>query len=499
MANVYLNDFFKKFEFEGLTFDDVLIKPGKSEVVPSDVDLETRLSANIPLNSPITSADMSTVTEADMAIELAKQGGIGFLWKSSIEEQEDWLDEVKYTFNARIENPVTVFESDTLEDAAKKLEHYGNKFSSLVVVDKENKVTGLLTKDKYQFGHGSEIVKDYMVSNPVTSEKDFTVQEAYDFMKTNRIAKLIITEENTPKGLFCYTDVKSIIEGITPLYNRDKKGQLVVGANVGVHDFERAERLLKKKCDALLVGTAHGHSKNVRDTVLELKKQFSSHEFDIIAGNAATYEGAEYLFKAGADAVKVGVGPGSICTTRIVSGAGRAQVSAIHETAKAGEKYGRPVIADGGIRYPGDITKALAAGASSIMTGSLFAGTEESPGDIKTDDKGNLYKEYIGMGSLKAMKGSESSKERYKQEKSSKDKLVPEGIEGGVPYKGSVRNIIFQYLGGLRSGMGYAGAENIKALHENVRFDRISPAGLKESHPHDLKMIKEAPNYEGVK
>lgn len=505
MINQNINEFFDHYKFEGLTFDDVLLIPGISEIVPRDVNLETRLSTNITLNIPFISADMNTVTEANMARAMAKQGGIGFLWKGPIDEQEKWVASVKYTLNKMIVNPISVNENQTLGEAYQILREYENKFSSLVVENNAKEVVGLLTKDKAQFGEESDLIKDLMVVNPFTSEEDLNVYEAYDVMKKEKVPKLIIVSPDRKlKGMYTFKDVKEIVEGINPMYNRDSNGQLRVGANVGVcipgqNDkvfYERVERLLKRNCDILLVGTAHGHSRNVIDTVKELKRNFKNYNFDIAAGNVATYEGAEDLFKAGADVVKVGIGPGSICTTRIISGAGRAQITAIYEAAKAGVKYGKPIIADGGIRYSGDITKALAAGASCIMAGSLFAGTDESPGEVKEElnGSGNKYKEYIGMGSLEAMSLSVDSGDRYKQGGISKEKLVPEGVPSKVPYKGSVNDIIYQYTGGLRSGMGYVGAKNIPELKEKARFDRLTSAGQTESHPHDVE-IKSSPNY----
>lgn len=493
MANEYLNRFFEKFEFEGLTFDDVLLLPGESEIVPINVNLETMLSTNIPMKIPMVSADMSTVTEFEMARAVAMEGGIGFLWKhEDIRKQESWVKKVKYTFNAKVENPVTIKGNQTLKEVTKLLEKYENKFSSLVVIDDEKKVIGLLTKDKTQFGNNEDLVKNLMVTNPKTSEKEFDVKEAYNFMKKNQIPKLIIvSKKNKLEGLYCFKDVKEIVEGITPLYNRDVRGQLRVGANIGIHDYERAERLLRKNCDVLLVGTAHGHSKNVIDTVKELKTKFSEFEFDIIAGNVATYEGAKKLFESGANAVKVGIGPGTICTTRVVSGAGRAQITAIYDAVRATKKYeNKYIIADGGIRDSGDITKALAAGANCIMAGSLFAGTDESPGEIIIDEDKNRVKKYIGMGSSEQMTSSEESKERYKQKGVPKEKLVAEGISSTVPYKGPVSKNINRFMGGLRSGMGYVGAKNINELQEKAKFDKITVAGLRESYPHDVKPTK---------
>ena len=495
--NDWNKEFFEKYKFEGLTFDDVLLIPGYSEVVPRDVNLKTRLSTNIMLNIPLVSADMDTATEHKVARELAKHGGIGFIWKDpDTEVQADEVSKVKYTFNARIDTPICIREDKTLEDVLKTLEKYDNRFSSLIITNSEGKVVGLVTDNRTQFASKSDKIKDFMVKDLITSEEDYNVNEAYDFMKQRKIGKLILVNpDGTVKGLYCWNDVKEIVEGINPNYNRDKRGQLIVGANVGVNDFERAEQLLKRHCDVLLVGTAHGHSKNVIETVRELKSKFSDYEFDVVAGNVATYEGAKALFEAGADAAKVGVGPGSICTTRVISGVGVPQITAIYEAARAAAEYDKPVIADGGIKFSGDITKAIAIGAESVMIGSLFAATEEAPGDEITVH-GKKYKEYRGMGSLGALASSESSKERYGQKGA--EKLVPEGVEGRVPLKGPVSEIIYQLIGGLRSGMGYVGAADIKELQEKGRFLRITNAGQRESHPHDVEITKEAPNY-GVK
>jgi len=501
--------FFKKFEFEALTFDDVTLRPLRSRILPSEVNLETRLSRNIPLNAPLVSADMDTVTEYDMAIELAKQGGIGFLWKDpSIENQENNVDRVKYAFNARIDNPVCINENQTLGEVAELLGKYDHRFSSLIVLDSNGKVVGLLTKDKTQFSiRNSEKVRDFMIRNPITTGRSFNLHQAYDFMRKSQVAKLILVNpDGTPKGLYCWKDVEDIVEKMTPTYNRDKRGQLRVGANVGVMGktreekkrfYERVERLLLRHCDVILVGTAHGDSDNVINTVRELKRYFSRrYDFDVIAGNVATAEGAKDLCEAGADGVKVGVGPGSICTTRVISGCGIPQITAVYEASSVAARFGVPVNSDGGIKFSGDIPKALGAGASSIMIGSLFAATEESPGEIIIH-KGKKYKEYRGMGSLGAMKDSQDAAERYGQKKVPKDKLVSEGIEGRVPLRGSVGEVIFQLMGGLRAGMGYLGAMSIEEVHKRARFMRVSNAGLRESHPHDVEIITEAPNYKG--
>ena len=484
-----------------LTFDDVLVLPAESRIVPRDVNLKTNLTKNISLNVPLVSADMDTVTGWKMAREIAKQGGLGFLWKHpSADQQAEWVDKVKFTLNAKISKPVTVGPDSTLEDINTIFEKYDNRFSSLIVFNEDKRVVGLVTKNSTRFAKPGQKVMDFMIKNPIVSDQEFDVKGAYNFMKEYRIGKLILVDrEGKLEGLYCFNDVCSIMEERS-LYNRDKRGQLRVGANVGVRTEtnalkfdERVEKLLKKSCDVLLVGTAHGHSENVINTVKYLKEKFSIYDFDIIAGNVVTYEGAKALFEVGADAVKVGIGPGSICTTRVVAGAGAPQITAIYEAARAGAEYfpPRPVIADGGIRYSGDITKAIAAGASCVMLGSIFARAEEAPGEVVMS-KGQRFKEYRGMGSIGAMKDFDTG-DRYGKI-SPKEKSVPEGIEGRVPIIGSVADVVYQLMGGLRSGMGYAGALNIGELQKS-KLIRVSNAALRESHPHDIAITGEAPNY----
>jgi IMP dehydrogenase len=488
----------------GLTFDDVLIKPRMSKVVPSKVSLETMLSSNIPLHIPLVSADMDSVTEEEMARELAMQGGIGFLWKHPFATQQaQWVKNVKLTLNAKIDTPVSINQNKELKDVRKTLSRYNNRFSTLIVVDDNKRVVGLVTGHRTQFAREGQAVREFMLKNPVTSQEDFDFKGAYDFMRKERIGKLILVDSNKRlKGLYCFSDVKSLIEGINPLYNRDRRGQLRVGANVGVCTREnsgefdnRVEKLLRNRCDVLLVGTAHGHSENVINTVKHLKTNFTKHKFDLVAGNVATYEGAKDLFEAGADTVKVGVGPGSICTTRVISGCGVPQITAIYESAKAASEEEKHIIADGGIRYSGDITKALGAGAHSVMLGSLFAATEESPGKIEHFEGGQRYKTYRGMGSLSAMKDLNMIGDRYAQVTQDKGKVVPEGVEGRVPLVGKVGGVVYQLVGGLRSGMGYVGAKNIKELHSLAEFIRVSGAGSREGHPHDITITEETPNY----
>jgi len=503
MNRLPIDDFMEYVEraepYRSITFDDILIVPGYSAVVPRDVNLETRLTERIPLHIPITSADMDTVTEPRLAIEMANLGGMGFLWKHpDIDVQANWVREVKHHLNGKISTPITIQADQTLKEVKAKLTQFKNRFSSLVVLDDSKKVVGLVTGDKIQFAENDRRVEEFMVKNPITCDKDLNIKQAYEFMKDKKIGKLILVDNfGELKGLYCFKDVKSIIEKENSMQNRDERGQLRVGANVGVFDFktdcfERAEKLLEAKCDVLLVGTAHGHSKNVIDTIKELKKSFPKYQFDIVAGNVATYEGAKALFEAGADCVKVGVGPGAICDTRIVAGAGMPQITAVYHTSRAARESGKYIIGDGGIKHSGDLTKIIAVGADSAMMGSLLAGSEESAGELAIID-GKTYKDYRGMGSLGAMRDNQSS-DRYKQAGVSPEKLVPEGVEGAVPYKGPVSGIIHLLTGGLKSGMGYAGAANIAQLKE-ARFTRPSESGKMESHPHSIIITKEPPNY----
>jgi IMP dehydrogenase len=496
----------------GVTFDDVLLVPQHSEVLPFEVSLETRVSRNVGLNVPVVSADMDTVTEARLAIAVAMQGGMGFIWKNKDpSEQVKQVQSVKYCLNGLIEEPITLSPDDIIQTMRDKQAKYGNRFSTFVVVGKDGKVAGLLTRQESKFASLSDKVGEVMRKKPVTVTAPLDLQGAYKMMKKERLGKLIVNDSNgVLAGLYCWSDVQDIVEKSSPLYNRDSKGRLRVGANVGVRNYDLAEQLLKAHCDVLLVGTAHGDSKNVVETVRELKRSFGKYEFDVVAGNVVTAEGAHALIKAGADGVKIGVGPGSICTTRIVSGSGRAQVTAIYDVACVCRRHGVPAIADGGIRYSGDLVKALAAGASCIMIGGLFAGTDESPGDVVIID-GIPHKSYRGMGSLGAMKDNAGAQERYGQKATGglvpqKDagklvpqkaagKLVPEGVEGFKPTSGSVADLMFNLAGGVRSGMGYNGARTIADLQRRAHFERQTPAGQQESHPHDVKIVTLPPNY----
>ncbi|MFY9298590.1 MAG: IMP dehydrogenase [Limnochordia bacterium] len=484
-------DFQAKFGKEGLTFDDVLLLPAASDVLPSQVDTSTRITNRIQLNIPIVSAGMDTVTEARMAIAIAREGGIGVIHKNlSIEDQAGEVDKVKRSESGIIVDPIFLSPEHSISDALELMARY--HISGVPIVDSDHKLVGILTNRDLKFEEnfdqpiGNVMTKD----NLVTAPEHTTLEEAKRILHKHRIEKLPLVDDNYRlKGLITIKDIEKARQ--YPNSAKDAHGRLRVAAAVGVgHDvMERASALVKAGVDVLVIDTAHGHSKRVVETTTLLKQEFGS-QVDIISGNIATAEAAEALIAAGADAIKVGVGPGSICTTRIISGVGVPQLTAIWDCAQAAQKYGVPVIADGGIRYSGDIVKALAAGADAVMLGSIMAGTEESPGEIEIY-QGRSYKVYRGMGSLGAMKAG--SRDRYFQEDSSK--LVPEGVEGRVPYKGSVSETVFQLVGGLRSGMGYCGARNIKALKENARFVRITPAGMHESHPHSVQITKEAPNY----
>lgn len=484
-------DFQAKFGKEGLTFDDVLLLPAASDVLPSQVDTSTRITNRIQLNIPIVSAGMDTVTEARMAIAIAREGGIGVIHKNlSIEDQAGEVDKVKRSESGIIVDPIFLSPEHSISDALELMARY--HISGVPIVDSDHKLVGILTNRdlKFEENFDQPIGNVMTKNNLVTAPEHTTLEEAKRILHKHRIEKLPLVDDNYRlKGLITIKDIEKARQ--YPNSAKDAHGRLRVAAAVGVgHDvMERASALVKAGVDVLVIDTAHGHSKRVVETTTLLKQEFGS-QVDIISGNIATAEAAEALIAAGADAIKVGVGPGSICTTRIISGVGVPQLTAIWDCAQVAQKYGVPVIADGGIRYSGDIVKALAAGADAVMLGSIMAGTEESPGEIEIY-QGRSYKVYRGMGSLGAMKAG--SRDRYFQEDSSK--LVPEGVEGRVPYKGSVSETVFQLVGGLRSGMGYCGARNIKALKENARFVRITPAGMHESHPHSVQITKEAPNY----
>lgn len=478
---------------EGLTFDDVLLVPHKSDVVPNEVCLKSKLTKKIDLNVPILSAAMDTVTTSTMAIAMAREGGIGFIHKNmSIEEQANQVDIVKRNESGMISNPITLNVEAKAYEAEEILAKY--KISGLPIVDENNKLLGIITnRDLKYIADNSVLVKDIMTKdNLITSKIGTTLEEAKEILWKNRIEKLPIIDENKKLvGLITSKDIDNAIN--YPNACKDEKGRLRVGAAVGVanNTLDRVKALVEKGVDVISIDCAHGHSMNVIKLVKEIKAKYPN--LDLIAGNIVTKEAAMELIEAGADALKVGIGPGSICTTRVVAGVGVPQITAVNDVYEVAKKKNIPVIADGGIKLSGDIVKALAAGASTVMLGSILAGCKEAPGE-EVIYQGRKFKVYVGMGSLSAMK--RGSADRYFQGaiKEAK-KLVPEGIEGRVAYKGEVADTIYQLCGGIRSGMGYCGCRNIIDLQKNCEFIKITSAGLKESHPHDIEITTEAPNY----
>lgn len=479
-----------KFDKEGLTFDDVLLIPRKSEVLPKEVNLSTKLSDKVKLNMPLISAGMDTVTEAAMAIAIAREGGIGIIHKNmSVEQQAEEVDRVKRSESGVITNPFSLTPDRLVSDAEELMGKY--RISGVPIVNEEQKLVGILTNRDLRFVHDYSIkISEVMThENLVTAPVGTTLQEAEVLLQQHKIEKLpLVDESNTLKGLITIKDIEKAIQ--FPNAAKDEQGRLLVGAAIGVSSdsFVRAEALVKAGVDVITVDSAHGHHINILDTVRELRKRYP--ELTIIAGNVATGEATRDLIKAGASVVKVGIGPGSICTTRVIAGIGVPQITAVYDCASVAREYGIPIIADGGIKYSGEITKAIASGAHAVMLGSLLAGTEESPGESEIY-QGRRFKVYRGMGSLGAMK--QGSKDRYFQDDDKK--LVPEGIEGRVAYKGPLSDTIHQLLGGLRSGMGYCGTATLDELRNDTKFVRITGAGLRESHPHDVQITKEAPNY----
>ena len=477
---------------EGLTFDDVLLSPAKSRVHPQDADLRTRLTRKIKLNIPVVSAAMDTVTEADLAIALAREGGIGIIHKNfSIEEQAEQVERVKRSESGMITNPVTIAADRLISEAIALMTE--RRISGLPVVKKNNELVGILTNRDLRFiGRVDIKVSEVMTRDPITASQGIRMDEAMRILHENRIEKLpVVDNKNCLKGLITVKDIQKKLD--FPNACKDLEGRLRVGAAVGVGagTMDRVKALVDAAVDVIVVDTAHGHSQAVLDTVGKIKKKYKN--LQLIAGNIATAAAARDLIRLGIDAIKVGIGPGAICTTRIVAGIGVPQITAIMDCADVAAKAGIPLIADGGIKYSGDITKAIAAGADSVMIGSMFAGTEESPGEI-IYHQGKSFKIYRGMGSIGAMK--RGSSDRYFQEGVQEEsKFVAEGIEGRVSYKGSLSSNIYQLMGGLRSGMGYCGVKNIEGLKVKSRFIRITQAGLRESHPHDIVITKEAPNY----
>ncbi|WP_282938705.1 IMP dehydrogenase [Paenibacillus sp. RC67] len=479
-----------KFAKEGLTFDDVLLVPRKSEVFGKEINISTQLTDKIKLNIPFLSSAMDTVTEAALAIAIAREGGIGIIHKNmSIAQQAEEVDRVKRSESGVITNPFSLTPEHHVYDAEELMAKY--RISGVPICDENKKLVGILTNRDLRFVHDYSIkIKEVMTrENLVTAPVGTTLAEAEVILQQHKIEKLpLVDEHNTLKGLITIKDIEKAIQ--FPTSAKDAHGRLLVGAAVGVSKdvMERTAALVEAGADMLVVDSAHGHHINILNTVKMIRTQYP--DLPICAGNVATGDGTRDLIQAGASMVKVGIGPGSICTTRVIAGIGVPQITAIYDCASVAREYNVPIIADGGIKYSGDVTKAIAAGASAVMIGSLFAGTDESPGESEIY-QGRKFKVYRGMGSLGAMK--EGSKDRYFQENESK--LVPEGIEGRIAYKGPLADTVYQLVGGLRSGMGYCGAHNIPELINDTSFIRITGAGLRESHPHDVQITKEAPNY----
>ncbi|HPD89608.1 MAG TPA: IMP dehydrogenase [Oscillospiraceae bacterium] len=479
-----------KFVKEGLTFDDVLLIPAKSDVLPKEVDVTTTLARDIRLNAPVMTAAMDTVTESAMAIAISREGGIGIIHKNmTIEAQADEVDKVKRSENGVIVNPFFLSPDHLASDANELMAKY--RISGVPICDENGYLVGIITNRDMRFLSDfnvkiSEVMtKEHLITAPVGT----TLKEAQEILRTHKIEKLpLVNKQGKLKGLITIKDIEKAVR--YPNSSRDKDGRLLCGAAIGVtgNVLERAQALVDAEVDVLVLDSAHGHSAGIIRCVEMVKSAFP--EIALIAGNVATAEATEDLIKAGADAIKVGIGPGSICTTRVVAGIGVPQITAIYDAACAAQKYGIPVIADGGIKYSGDIVKALAAGGNAVMLGSMMAGCEEAPGEMEIY-QGRNFKVYRGMGSLASM--AKGSKDRYFQEDNKK--LVPEGVEGRVPYKGTVSEAVYQMLGGLRAGMGYCGCRTIAELQERAQFVRITNAGLRESHPHDIYITKEAPNY----
>ena len=480
-----------KIQLQGLTFDDVLLQPQRSDVVPSEVDLKTQLTQRISLNLPLLSSPMDTVTTSSLAIALAQDGGLGVIHKNmSIEQQTDEVDKVKRSANGIIVDPVTLTPDATVEKAQEIMDQY--KVSGVPITSDGGKLAGIITRRDLRFLEASNIkISEVMTKeNLVTATGTVTLEEAEQILMTKKVEKLLlVAEDYTLTGLITIKDIDMMKR--FPNACKDRQGRLRVGGAIGVFDYERAESLIEKGADILVVDSAHGHSANVLETVKELKQRW---DIDVVAGNVATREGCLELIEAGADAVKVGIGPGSICTTRVISGVGVPQVTAIYEATQAAKDANIPIIADGGIRYSGDITKAIAAGASVVMVGGLFAGVTESPGE-QILYQGRTFKVYRGMGSLGAMVKGSSERYRQKGAERGQNKLVPEGVEGRVPFKGSLSNVVYQLVGGLRAGMGYCGTRDINELRTEAKFIQVTPASVRESHPHDIAITQEAPNY----
>ena len=486
-------DFMAAFPHEALTFDDVTLCARYADFLPPDASITSRLTARIQVSIPFVSAAMDTVTESRMAIAMAMLGGIGIIHKNlTPQQQSEIVRQVKHHLNGLIEKPVTFRASQTLKDVREKREAKGYSFSGFPILDDQDHVAGILTSSDIKFTRDRNApISDVMTHELVTAPPGTTLEQAYEIMMKHKIGKLPLVENGKLTGLYSFSDVRSLIQNVNPTYNRDAHYRLRVGAAVGPGDHKRVESLAHQGVDVVVIDTAHGHSKGVIEMVKWVRSHFD--DIDVIAGNVASGEGAKALRDAGAHGVKVGIGPGSICTTRVVTGVGIPQISAIYDCVKAVEES-IPIIADGGIRFSGDVAKAISAGASTVMMGSILAGTEESPGE-KIIYQGRQFVAYRGMGSLGAMQANQGSRERYGQSTVAQDELVPQGIEGMVPYAGTVKQVLTQFCGGLRASMGFCGCPTIDDLRRQAQFKRISPAGVTEGHAHNVNITKEAPNY----
>ena len=497
MNNKHIDQLMSQAPYAGLTFDDVTLVTRYADFLPHEANVTSRFSKNIKLNIPFVSAAMDTVTEASMAIAMAQMGGIGVLHKNlSIEGQADEVEKVKHYANGLIQSPVTFKPNQKVGDVLFTKEENSFPFSGFPIVSDDGELVGILTAKDLKFAKPEMLVSDAMTSELITAAAGTSLDQAYKLMIANKIGKLpLVDKTGKLTGLYSFHDINALHQGSQNEQNFDEKYQLRVSAAMSPYDYDRAAALVNAGVDALVIDTAHGHSKGVIETVRQLKKDYS--HVDVVAGNVGTGDGAKALMEAGADAIKVGIGPGSICTTRVVAGVGIPQITAVYEAAKAvqGEV---PIIADGGIKQSGDVAKAVAVGASSVMVGSLLAATEESPGE-KIIHQGRRFVIYRGMGSLEAMKSGKGSRERYSQgDIEDSNKLIPQGIEGRVPFRGTADSVLHQYAGCLRFSLGYCGARTIPELQKNAILYKVSPAGLREAHPHDIQLVKDAPNYRSV-
>lgn len=494
--NDYIKNFMAAFPYEGLTFDDISLVTQYADFLPDEACVKSRFSRNVKLNIPFVSAAMDTVTESRMAIAMARLGGIGVIHKNlSPERQVEEVRKVKLYLNGEIKAPVSFHPDQTVEEMLNSKQIHNYSFSGFPIVDDDNRLVGIITARDVKFLTDYHVkIRSVMNAQPVTAPEGISMPEAYKIMLEHKVGKLpLITSDGKLSGLYSFQDVKSLIANEDPEYNRDARHQLVVAAAIGPGDEQRAEMLINAGVDVLVVDTAHGDSKGVIEAVAQIKKYYGD-RVDVIGGNVATPEGAKALADAGADGVKVGIGPGSICTTRVVAGVGIPQVTAIYNAVKV-LPSDIPVIADGGIKQSGDVAKAMAVGASCVMMGSALAGTTESTGEV-TLHQGRSYVIYRGMGSLQAMKEGKASRERYGQrDVDDETKLVPQGIEGLVPFRGPVANVLLQFVGGLRYSFGYCGARTVEEFQQKAKIIRVSASGLREAHPHDVTMLKDAPNY----